>query len=81
MMEMPSEFGTAKELRQRVSDSVAVALIASEMVKKSKTLGLDMKVEELKVLLMMQAAQLEWALAAIDELQGEVAMLRGDGRR
>ncbi len=76
MMKMPVEFGTAYEMQTRNPQSVRRALTYNEFVRTSKDAGASVALEELRSANMMLSAQLEWALAAIVELQEEVKALR-----
>jgi L-lactate utilization protein LutC len=77
MMKMPSEFGTAKELRELNPQAIRMALTFNELTRTAKANGAVVALEELRSANMMLSAQLEWALAAIDELQDQVRLLQG----
>lgn len=85
MLKMPKEFGTADELLAHVPVTIQQHAFLGKMYENLReTKGLsshDTQIAGMRVMVLNLAAQLEWALAAIDELQTEVAMLRGDGKR
>jgi hypothetical protein len=77
MMKMPIEFGIAYELQERNPHSIRRALTFAEFTRTAKANGAVVALEELRCANMMLSAQLEWALAAIVELQDEVRLLQG----